>query len=179
MSQDLHVMFPHASADFLRKNGYANIPPPRQMPSREAKEAQNTQELPPTLPMTRPEADRAPNAVSFTLPYPPSENMYRRTIILGGKNKKVRAVPILSREARAYKEAVAKVAPRCGFDGPLSLTLAIYRPRRIGDIDNGLKALFDSMTGLVYVDDGQICRLEVERFDDKANPRVEVTVRPA
>jgi Holliday junction resolvase RusA-like endonuclease len=176
MTQDLSQLFPHASADFLRKNGFANLPPARQpvgqIPSRTAKLAP-----PPTqLPLLE---DRAPTSISLVLPYPPTENTYRRTVILGGKNTKMRAVPILSREARAYKEAVKLVVPALRLEGLLHVSICLYRPRKVGDIDNGLKALFDSMSGIVYLDDSQICRLTVERFDDKANPRAEVTISHA
>ena len=50
------------------------------------------------------------------------------------------------------------------------------RPRRIGDLDNVLKSLLDSMKGIAFVDDGQIVELRLRRFDDKLRPRVEVTV---
>jgi Holliday junction resolvase RusA-like endonuclease len=188
MSHDLSQLFPNASADFLRKNGFANLPPVRQQRPPETPRTANLAPTPTQIPLL---PDRASNAsghenpysarwiepiATFTLPYPPTENTYRRTVILGGKNTKQRAVPILSREARAYKDAVKKVAPALLLDGLLHVSIALYRPRKVGDIDNGLKALFDSMSGIVYLDDSQICRLEVERFDDKANPRAEVTI---
>ena len=44
------------------------------------------------------------------------------------------------------------------------------------DIDSHLKALLDSMTGIVYEDDSQVNELHVYKYVDKKNPRVEVSV---
>jgi Holliday junction resolvase RusA-like endonuclease len=86
---------------------------------------------------------------------------------------------ILSREGRAYKAKVGlliKTAQVGTFDGPVSVGVKLYRPRKAGDLDGFLKSLLDSMTGLIYADDSQIVRLFAERFDDKHKPRAEVTV---
>lgn len=89
-------------------------------------------------------------------------------------------MPIKSAEHRAYFDAVAA---RVGFlaapwpkETPLAVTLRLYRPRRTGDIDGPIKALLDSLNGRAWVDDSQISELHVTRHDDKANPRVEVSI---
>lgn len=62
------------------------------------------------------------------------------------------------------------------MDGPLSVEVRLFRPRKSGDIDNRIKPLFDSLNGLAWHDDAQIARLLVERSEDKLNPRAEVRV---
>jgi crossover junction endodeoxyribonuclease RusA len=110
--------------------------------------------------------------VKFTLPYPPALNHLYATF---------RGRRILSRKGRAYKAMVgiliagARGAVICD---PVSVSVKLYRPQRRGDLDGALKSLLDSMTGLVYQDDDQIVRIVAERFDDKNNPRAEVTVEP-
>ena len=111
--------------------------------------------------------------VLLVLPYPPSVNRLYRTIIRGK-----RAMPIKSAEHRAYMTAVERatsVEP-WSADKLLAVSLRLYRPRRIGDIDGPLKALFDALNGRAWVDDSQVVELHVERLDDKARPRVEVSI---
>jgi Holliday junction resolvase RusA-like endonuclease len=47
--------------------------------------------------------------------------------------------------------------------------------RRYGDVDNHGKAILDAMNKIVYVDDSQIVKCEVEKFTDK-NQRIEISV---
>lgn len=108
------------------------------------------------------------------LPFPPSSNRYWRVF---------RGRPIVSREARAYKlrvatEAKVKHSLARPLAGPLSVLLAVYRPQRRGDLDNALKVTLDALNGIAWEDDSQIEELHAMRFEDKANPRVVVTVEP-
>lgn len=108
----------------------------------------------------------------LTLTWPPSANVCWRNI--AGRT-------LVSREYRAFKEASRlhclqrRVRP---MDGALKVCLTLYRPRRVGDIDNRIKPVLDALNGFAWADDAQIVRLEVERHDDKAAPRVEVEVSP-
>ena len=52
----------------------------------------------------------------------------------------------------------------------------VYRPRRVGDLDNRIKCLQDAMEGFAYDDDKQISSIFATRHDDKENPRVEVII---
>ena len=56
------------------------------------------------------------------------------------------------------------------------MVIDIYRPRKVGDIDNCAKLILDSLQGYAYDNDNQIVDLHLRRFDDKVNPRVEVFV---
>lgn len=65
--------------------------------------------------------------------------------------------------------------------GEVSVTVKIYRrykatARNFGDVDNFLKALFDGMNQIVFVDDRQITRCVVEKHTDKDNPRAEIEI---
>lgn len=106
----------------------------------------------------------------LVLPYPPTVNLYWRNF---------RGRTVLSAAGRAYKLAAALKAKSQGahpISGPVALEIHVYRPRRIGDLDNTLKGLLDSLRGVAYGDDSQVVRLVAHRHDDKANPRAEVTV---
>ncbi len=111
--------------------------------------------------------ERAP---ALVLPYPPSGNRYWRHV-----GPRV----LVSAEARAYR---AKVGWICAgkklrpLDGPVVVSVAVYRPAKRGDLDNVLKILLDSLRGYLYRDDAQAVELHAIRYEDKVNPRVEVRV---
>lgn len=111
-------------------------------------------------------------AKALILPYPPSTNHLYAT---------VRGRRVLTKEGRLFKERASMLALASGMrplDGELTVTVNIFRPRRAGDLDNSLKSLLDSLRGVAWHDDSQVKRIEAERFEDKADPRVEITVEP-
>lgn len=110
--------------------------------------------------------------VTLTLPEPPSANRWWR---------RAGAHMHLSTAARDYKERVAALtgAVTQFVDGELSVTLRWYRSRRSGDLDKRVGIALDALQGVVYTTDAQITRLTAERYEDKANPRIEVTIRAA
>ena len=107
----------------------------------------------------------------ITLPYPPQAN-HLYTIARGRK--------VLSTKGRAYKAGVektcliARIKPQTGN---LKVSVWIYRPRKIGDIDNALKSVLDSVKGYAWNDDSQIIELHAYRSDDKNYPRVDMMVQ--
>lgn len=110
-------------------------------------------------------------AVTLTLPYPPSANRYWRM---------VRNHPVVSKDARAYKDGAGMVARHHGmapFTGPVALTVHLYRPQRSGDLSNRIKILEDALNGISWQDDSQIVELHAYLHDDKANPRAEIEIR--
>lgn len=63
------------------------------------------------------------------------------------------------------------------IDTEIVLNVKLYfGTKRNHDIDNYSKLLLDSLTGIVYADDGQIQKLTVEKFYCKENPRIEVDI---
>jgi Holliday junction resolvase RusA-like endonuclease len=112
-------------------------------------------------------------AVKITLPYPPSANRYWRVF---------RGRAVKSPEARSYQQRARLLALSMGarpLAGPVSVGFAVFRPRRVGDLDNVLKVILDALNGVAWVDDSQVEVLTAMRFEDKANPRVEVKVEAA
>jgi len=114
--------------------------------------------------------------IAFTVPYPPSSNRMWRM---------ARGHMILTSEARAYKESVGAIAltwvksgslPAYPTECLLSMTLKVYRPRKAGDLKNREKLLSDALNAIVYADDEQIIESHMYRYDDKANPRVEIVI---
>jgi crossover junction endodeoxyribonuclease RusA len=111
--------------------------------------------------------------IRLTLPYPPSTNRI-------WKNYRGRSV--LSKEARDFKNTVTEIAFCESIEpmqGEIALTLDVYRPRRVGDLSNRCKIVEDALNGLAWADDKQIVWLLMRRHEDKANPRVVVTIEEA
>lgn len=106
---------------------------------------------------------------TLVVPYPP-------TINAAWKPWQSRLVK--TTKAKQFARGVALFAAKSGvkpIDGPLYVAVELYRPRRAGDIDGPIKCLLDSLNGVAWKDDSQIIRLLVQRFDDKHNPRAEVS----
>lgn len=108
--------------------------------------------------------------MKITLPYPPTTN---HLYITRGKFR----VP--SPQAKAYKADVVKrcqIARIRPIDGNVAISLHVYRPRKVGDLDNTFKVVLDSLKGYAWHDDKQVIEIHGKRFDDKHDPRVEVDI---
>jgi crossover junction endodeoxyribonuclease RusA len=106
-----------------------------------------------------------------TLPVPPSTNRYWR---------KFRNKIVVSEEAKTYKRAAGFIATAAGVEclqGDVIMAVDVYRPMKKGDLDNYLKVLLDALQGIAYANDSQIIEIRARRFDDKRNPRAEVTIQ--
>ena len=89
-----------------------------------------------------------------------------------------RNVEYRQRVQAAARLAMLKASP---MTGELSAVVKLYRKykrtaRIFGDVDNHLKALFDGLNQIVFLDDSQICRCVVEKFTDKERPRAEIEI---
>jgi crossover junction endodeoxyribonuclease RusA len=109
--------------------------------------------------------------LELELPFPPSTNrLWRR----------VGARTLLSREGRAYRQAVCSILRERGvrpLGGRLAAAVELYPPdRRRRDLDNALKGLLDALAhGGAYYDDSQIDHLTIIRR--AVVPGGKVTVR--
>jgi Holliday junction resolvase RusA-like endonuclease len=93
--------------------------------------------------------------ITLELPYPPTINRYYRHV--GFRT-------LISREGRAYRQAVCAILRRAGIqplEGTLAVGIDLYPPdRRTRDADNAQKALCDALQhGGVFRDDSQIKKL--------------------
>lgn len=88
-------------------------------------------------------------------------------------------------EYRAYAETVAALARQAmrgdpPLEGHLEVRLTLYAPHRgsLPDADAAAKAVLDALQGVMYRDDRQVDRLEVERRIVPGQPhRMDVEVR--
>ena len=98
------------------------------------------------------------NAITLTLPWPPSVNKYWRTF---------QGRMIISAEGRSYRKAVAdQVLIQRGakhYTGKLCVVIEAFRPdNRRRDLDNLLKAVLDGCTHAgVWEDDSNIVDLRI------------------
>jgi Holliday junction resolvase RusA-like endonuclease len=87
---------------------------------------------------------------------------------------------IVSKEAKDFKKKVIAMTKGTEMvEGNVKVSLDVYRPKRIGDLDNQIKVTLDALKGIAFGDDKQVIELHAYRYDDKGNPRVEVTVEVA
>lgn len=111
------------------------------------------------------------NAVTVTLPVPPSANAYLR--VWQNRLRRTNAAQLYVTACTALCRAAA-TAP---FTGPVAVRVTWYRAQRMGDLDNRLKVLLDALQGLLYVNDSQVVRIEAIRSDaERDNPRIDLTV---
>lgn len=87
----------------------------------------------------------------------------------------------LTRKGKDNKEAIGLEAtlawrPNKPLEGKICATARLFfKDGRMLDIEN-LKALWDSLSGIVYLDDKQIFELHLYKAIDRENPRVEISV---
>ena len=87
-----------------------------------------------------------------------------------------------SQEARDWEEKATYALIKSGYrqkhkmiEGILGLRIDFYL-KRDRDCDSGIKLLMDFLQNKVYRNDRQVKHLIVEKFEDKINPRVEITI---
>lgn len=109
---------------------------------------------------------------SYTLPLPPSVNaMYRR-----GRGYGIYKTKEAKLWIESCKEIIKKKQP---YKNEVDVSVNFYFKRTNCDIDSRLKALLDVLEDCcVYENDRQIYSLLVNKYIDKQNPRVEITITP-
>lgn len=117
--------------------------------------------------------------INITLPWPPSCNSYYRTVTLPGRGQ----VTLISAQGRKYKQIVAGLCVpyrKLAFvkGQKLAVKILAFPPdKRKRDIDNCLKAIADSVKGLLFHDDGDIDDLHIVRREVVKNGSVIVFIR--
>lgn len=93
-------------------------------------------------------------------------------------NKQGKRYP--SDRGKAFKkesqELLTKVYKASKMEGEIKAHIKLFRPRASGDIDNYIKPILDAMQGICFEDDKQIAELFIKRYEDKNNPRVEISL---
>lgn len=109
------------------------------------------------------------NTQTLVLPIGPSANRYWRVF---------RNMVVVSAEAKAYKQQVKIIGLQQrvrSLGGPIAVTIKVFRPAKMRDLDNNLKVIMDALQGVLFDNDSQIVEIHAFRYDDKLNPRVEIT----
>lgn len=132
--------------------------------------------------------------ITLTLPYPLSANRYWVAIKIPG-----RTMMAPSKEAKAYKAEVLRLARAAGIEAPIpgrvEIGIRLYpqRPQdwakraRVApstwddtvqclDLDNANKVLFDALKGVAIDDDKWVRRIVAERMEPDGEARVVVTI---
>ena len=61
---------------------------------------------------------------------------------------------------------------------PIEVDIKLFfHDKRKHDVDNYLKILLDSCTGIIWKDDSQIIKMTVEKFYTPMEPRIELTIK--
>lgn len=86
-----------------------------------------------------------------------------------------------SPEAEQYRTALQLGAKRAMRRRPLltghvEVRVWFVYPDNRSDIDGAIKGTLDAMNGIVWTDDRQVIRLEVEKRKDPDAPRVEIEI---
>lgn len=134
--------------------------------------------------------------IFLTLPYPVSSNRYWKAVTIPG-----RTMMAPSKEAKAYKSEVAKIARAAGLAAPMDCRVEMWirlypaRPQdwarrarlnpagwdddvRCIDLGNAEKVLADALQGIVYTDDKWIWHEDKRRMEpDARGARVELAIR--
>lgn len=134
--------------------------------------------------------------VVLTLPYPVSANRYWNAITIPG-----RTMMAPSKEAKAYRKEVARIANASGIAKPFPWRVAVeldlypHRPQdwarrakrdpigwdddvRCIDLGNAEKVLSDALQGIVFDDDRWIWDLHKRRKEPDGEGRVVLRIRP-
>ncbi|MFQ1679186.1 RusA family crossover junction endodeoxyribonuclease [Pantoea dispersa] len=115
--------------------------------------------------------------MKLTLPFPPSVNTYWRNIRKGvlisasGRSFRSNALADIMEQLRRAPEPITV---------NVAVSVILYPPdKRPRDLDNYLKAAFDSLTHAgVWVDDKQIKRFTVEWGPLTKRGKTEITINP-
>jgi len=114
--------------------------------------------------------------IRLVLPWPPSENHYRRNVMINGSSR-----TLISKRGREFQSIVCDRVRQQGspkITGRLAVSICAMPPdRRRRDLDNLLKAACDSIQRAgVIRDDGDIDRLLIERGDRVEGGRLVVFI---
>jgi len=112
--------------------------------------------------------------IRITVPGPATPER-KRQVRQGAWTRRVDTPQARDYKGRVYARACEVMDGQLPLEGPLALTITIWRlkprswpkrrlwPDSRPDVDNYTKLVADALTGVVFRDDAQICRLVVEK----------------
>lgn len=118
------------------------------------------------------------DAISLVLPYPPATNNLYLSFVHPKTKRIVRVKTTTAKKYHATVEQICRITRVRPFIGEVAVSLKVFRPRRVGDLDGTFKIIFDALKGFSWNDDKQITEIHAVRHEDKENPRVEITISP-
>lgn len=86
----------------------------------------------------------------------------------------------LTKEGKEYKELIGWEATMAGafYTPPIEVKLIFYfKDNRKRDVDNFIKLVLDSLSGIIYKDDSDVTAIYARKAVDKNNPRISITIR--
>lgn len=105
------------------------------------------------------------NRFTAVLPLPPRLNEYLNPV----GNRLIK-----SSQFRRYEKDIQKLKTGKPFQNLVAIEMVVYRKRNAGDLDGYFKSLFDSLKGILYLDDSQIKRIIADNEKDADDPRLEL-----
>lgn len=89
----------------------------------------------------------------------------------------------MSADGKALKEDYQWQTKSQWHDKPLARELKIrvklyFNDKRVRDVDNYNKILYDALTGIVWEDDRQVIEVTTSKYYNKLRPRIEVFIKP-
>lgn len=119
-----------------------------------------------------------------------------KSLARGGKVCYTESTHPVQAYKQAIREAAEKLFPVSALDSPVMLDIDFMmpRPKRLmkknsrpdriphfarPDVDNLAVAVLNSLTGIIYIDDAQVCDCRIRKFYHSADelPHVEITVQ--
>lgn len=99
-----------------------------------------------------------------------------------GVNSLYQGRRFLTKRGKQVKDSMAWEAKSQWKNKPLKGEIKLkilfaFKDNRMLDIDGGIKALLDCLTGICWLDDKQIVELFAAKKVDKDNPRIELTIK--
>ena len=96
-----------------------------------------------------------------------SQNKFRKYITVRGREYK----RIIEDKLSTFMDGKNIITTNCRIS-----LIFYFNNRRKNDLDNYVKPILDFMSDIVYEDDKLIIELNVKKFYDKENPRIEIKV---
>ena len=104
-----------------------------------------------------------------------TNNIYRSTCVGGFHRRYMTQVGKDLKEQYFYE--IKNQWKKEPIEGDVTVNIILFfGDKRKRDIDNFNKAVLDSMSGIVWIDDEQIQELNIIKQHDKENPRIEITI---